>query len=93
MSITKQTRRESYEKLDNATIYSRIINILEGGRELTAKEIALIMYERHYIPFPVRQAVAPRLTELEEKGIVEAAGKAYDHETKRSVALYRLVRS
>lgn len=93
MSITRETRRESYEQLDNATIYARIIDILKNGRELTAKEIALIMYERHYIPFPVRQAVAPRLTELEEKGIVEAAGKAYDQDTKRSVALYRLVRS
>lgn len=89
-SVTVETRRESYEALDNETIHKHIIDILAGTR-LTAREVAVIMHRRGLTPFPVRQAVAPRLTELVERGVVEADGKAYDHETKRNVAVYRLV--
>ena len=91
MSITEDTRRESYEKLDNSTIYKRIIEILKENKPLSAKEISVVMYQRHYIPFPVRQAVAPRLTELESAGIVEACGKKYDKDTERNVTAYKLV--
>lgn len=91
MSITAETRRESYENLDNATIKKHIKRIL-ADKELTAREIAKIMYNQHLIPHPVRQAVAPRLTELEAEGIVEAIDKAYDSETKRNVAVYQLVK-
>lgn len=92
MSITGETRKESYEKLDSATFKKRIISILEEkGQALSAREIAWLMYIKHYIPYPVRQAVAPRLTELESEGIVKADGKIYDKETDRNVAVYRLV--
>ena len=92
VSITEETRRESYEKLDSNTLRMKIVSLLkEKDRAMSAGEIARIMYMKDYIPFPVRQAVAPRLTELEADGVVMVAGKVYDHETKRNVAAYRLV--
>ena len=92
MSITKETRKESYEKVDSSTMRRLCLDVLSNGKPSTAKEIAVILYERHLIPYPVRQAVAPRLTELMQEGKVEACGKAYDEETERNVAVYRLVK-
>ena len=91
MTIKEATRRESYELLDRETAYKHIIDVLVIGVELTAREIATELHEKKLIPYPVRQAVAPRLTELESVGIVEVTGKAYDVETKRKVAVYKLV--
>ena len=92
MSITAETRRESYELVDAKTLYTNIRKIFEEtNRHYTARELAVILYENHLIPFPVRQAVAPRLTELENKGEIEVCGKVYDEVTKRKVATYRLV--
>lgn len=88
--ITTEIRRESYEALDKRTLHKHIIDILDGTR-LTAHEVAVIMHHRGLTPFPVRQAAAPRLNELVKLGIVEVDGKVYDHETKRTVAAYRLV--
>lgn len=92
MSLTKSTRRESYEKLDARTINKRIISVLQDGKERTAREVSVELYKLNYIPFPVRQAAAPRLTELVSQGLVEVVGKAYDQDTKRNVAIYRLVK-
>lgn len=96
--ITEETRRESFEALDAATVNRHIIDILggilpeEGETEgMTAREIAEEMYKRHYIPYPVRQAAAPRLTELVAAGVVEVTGKKLDEQTDRKVAVYRLV--
>lgn len=91
MKITEETRNASYDKLDNETMYKRIKDILKTGERLTAREISERMYVKKYIPFPVRQAVAPRLTELESKGQVEVCCKVYDKITERYVAAYRLV--
>lgn len=90
-SITKETRRESYEKLESTSLRQNILDTLSNGVSLTAKDIAVILHDRHLIPYPVRQAVAPRLTELVEEGLVEAWDKAFDIETGRTVAVYRLV--
>ena len=92
MKITETTRRESHEALDRATVCKHIVIILESGASMTAREISVSMYRKNYIPFPVRQAVAPRLTELEYEGVVEVAGKKYDDETRRNVAAYKLVK-
>jgi repressor of nif and glnA expression len=71
----------------------RVIEVLDrSSRFLTAREIATELYKDKLIPYPVRQAVAPRLTELESDGIVEAVGKVYDEATKRNVAVYKLVK-
>lgn len=99
MSITRETRRESYEALDAATIYRHIIDILGGiladgeseTEGMTAREVAEEMHARGVIPYPVRQATAPRLTELAAEGVVEAVDKKLDEQTGRKVAVYRLV--
>ena len=91
MSITAETRRESYELVDAKTLYTKIRRIFEEtSRPYTARELAVILHENHLIPFPVRQAVAPRLTEMEDAGILEVCGKVYDEVTERNVAAYRL---
>lgn len=93
MSVTETTRHESYELLDSATMRKRVIEVLDRSSIfLTAREIAIELYKDKLIPYPVRQAVAPRLTELEADGIVEAVGKVFDEATKRSVAVYKLVK-
>lgn len=90
-NITKETRRESHEKTDKNKMHGYILKELSGGKKLTAKDIAVALYEKKLVAFPVRQAVAPRLTELVELGKVKVIGKAYDHDTGRNVAVYRLV--
>lgn len=91
MSITEETRRESYEKLDSVTLNQHILKVLENGRK-TARDIAIALHEKRYIPYPIRQAVAPRLTEMADEGKVKVIGKVYDDVTKRNVAVYELVR-
>lgn len=91
MSITEHTRRESYERVDKETIYKHILSILKSGKAMTAREIAVCMYEKYLVPFPVRQAAAPRLTELEYRGLVKVVGKTFDEITRRNVAVYKLV--
>lgn len=91
MKITEETRRESFNKLDSVTINQHIINILSTGELMTAREIAAVMYAKHYVLYPIRQAVAPRLTELVDEGVIRVVGKTYDYETRRSVAVYKLV--
>lgn len=86
MSITKETRRASFESLeDKDTLKKAITAILKDGN-FTAREIALKMYGK-----PDRQAVAPRLTELAAEGKIEAYSKRRDIVTGRLVAVYRLV--
>lgn len=91
MSVTEETRRESHELVDKDTLYKHIIDTLQGGVKLTAREIAEVLYKKGLPVYPVRQSVAPRLTELAKYGIVKADGKKYDSATKRHVATYRLV--
>lgn len=90
MKVTNKTRRESYAKLDTANLNRHIVEVLENGGAMSAREVSLTLFEKKLIPFPVRQAVAPRLTEMMADGIVESVGKVYDEETKRNVAAYRL---
>lgn len=92
MKITEETRLESYLLTDSSTVKTRILSILkEKGEALSAGEIARLMYAKRYIPYPVRQAVAPRLTELVDEGLVTVDGKVYDYETGRTVAVYKVV--
>lgn len=92
MSITEETRRDSYDQLDSNKMYKNIIEILENESDMTAREIAYTMYQKKKIPFPVRQATAPRLTELVDEGIVEVTGKVFDPTTRRQVATYGLAK-
>ena len=84
MTITSETRLESFEKTDRATRRSIILAAL-GNEELTAREILL------RIGFSDMNFVRPRLTELMQSGRVEAAGKKWDNITERNVTVFRRV--
>ena len=71
---TFETRRASYETVDKAKRYQQIIEIMqEMDKPMTAKEIAVAMYERGYSYSDERNVSAPRITELLEKGILDCS--------------------
>lgn len=88
---TYDTRSESNNTIDRKKRYKQIIEILSEGKELTAKEIAVEMWNRGYIPTSERNFTAPRLTELSYKGIVEPCGKEKCKYTGKNVAVYKLI--
>lgn len=88
---TFDTRAESNETVDKKQRYKQIIEILYGGKEMTAKEIAVEMCQRGYIPTSERNFTAPRLTELSHRGIVEPVGKQVCTYTGKKVAVYKLI--
>ena len=73
--LTHETRALSHEKVDKQKRYSQIVECLIEGKELTAKECAVMMMQKGYIPTSERNYVSPRMTELGKKGIVEPIGK------------------
>lgn len=87
---TRDTRHEAEKKVDKNLRYRQIIEILTDQRQLTAKEIAVEMYVRGYVPTSERNFSAPRLTELTEKGVVEPIGKKFCTWTGKTVAVYAL---
>ena len=89
--ITRQTRRESNEKTDRQGMYSMILKELSYG-DMTAREIGAILYRHGLVLSPSRQQVQPRLTELMQEGRISVVGKRKDSLTKRSVAVYHLVK-
>lgn len=87
---TFETRSESNEAVDKTKRYKQIVEILAGGKEMTAKEIAVEMCNRGYIPTSERNFTAPRLTELSKRGVVEPIGKQRCSYTGKTVAVYKL---
>ena len=89
MSLTKETRRSSFEAIQPqlGKRQSMILDYLLDGRESTAIEIA------RALGFAERNAVQPRLNELVKMGLVEAVGVKWDEHTQRSVAIYKAIYS
>ena len=85
-----ETRKESYDKVDKQKRYSQIKEILTDWGELTAKQIAVIMYRKGYAPTPERNYSSPRLTELCISGEVEVIGKIKCEFTGKTVSVYKL---
>lgn len=86
---TYETCRESNEKVDREKRYEQILNILRG-KTMTAKEVAVEMNQRGYVPTSERNFAAPRLTELVNKGMVQVVGKKVCEYTNKKVAQYQL---
>ena len=86
--ITFETRREALESVDKNKRYKEILEVL-GNNEMTAKEIAVEMENRGYIPTSERNFVSPRLTEMSIDGRVEPTGKRKCSFTGRTVTTYR----
>lgn len=94
MSVTTDTRFQSMVRLNKNKLYSYIISVLKNSNDkngMTARECAVALYKDGKILNNDRQATAPRLTELEDMGIVAVVGKKYDDLTNRCVACYALV--
>ena len=89
-STTLETRQLSFTDIQDKKKkrYEQILNRL-GNREMTAKEIAVEMFELGMIASTERNYTAPRLTELEQMGYVEVIGKKKCEWTGKMVAVYR----
>lgn len=92
--ITKQTRKESFEKIQLKK-KSKLIYEQLGSGEYTARELAIKMHNtkdeegNRLLKTDVRQETAPRLTELVDLDLVEVIKKKYDQESGCSVAVYK----
>jgi repressor of nif and glnA expression len=86
-NITAETRSDAHDKVDKKKRYRQILEILNGN-EMTAKEIAVEMCKRGYIPTSERNHVSPRLTEMGQEGTVEPIGKKKCEYTGRTVSVW-----
>lgn len=87
---TLETRADAHEKVSKKKRYSQIIECLKECPEMTAKECAVMMMQKGYIPTSERNFVSPRLTEMSYKGMVEPIGKKKCTYTGHTVAVYSL---
>jgi hypothetical protein len=89
-SIARETRKESYEKIDINAREQQILEILSDGIERTAREIAFEMCERGFTNTVERNNASPRLTDLLEKRQVIIVGRTMDYTTGKKVSVYRI---
>ena len=89
-STTVETRQLSFTDIQDKKKkrYEQILNRL-GNREMSAKEIAVELFELGMTNTTERNTCAPRLTELERMGYVEVIGKKKCEWTGKMVAVYR----
>lgn len=92
MSISADTRFESYQKVDKNRMYGLILSTLKEHEQngLTARELAVILYNQGHIKSNERQATAPRLSELVDDEKVVVIGKRLDDISLKNVAVYSL---
>lgn len=89
--VTLETKAESEQEVDKQKRYNQIIEILSENKEpMTAKEIAVAMFKKNWIPSSERNFSSPRLTELCKEGIVDTLGKKKCEYTNKSVTVYGL---
>lgn len=84
------TRAEANETVDRAKREMQIIECLKQKPKQTARELALMMCQKGYVPYAERNFTAPRLTEMAHRGIVEAVGSKRCQWTGKNVAVYDL---
>lgn len=84
-NITKETRHESYLKVDKKKRYTEFISLLKCfPNGLTTREIMEIEHLE-------RNQVAPRLTELVAMGKINVIGKRLDKVTHKNIAVYKVI--
>ena len=88
---TLETRAEAEQAVDKRKRYEQILEVMSEYQPLTAKEIAVRMYIRKYIPDKDRNHVSPRLTEMMYDGRVEPVGKKTCEYTHKKVTCWRAV--
>ena len=92
---THETRGKAYEEIkpNRQRRYYQIIEILEYyDQPMTAKEIAVKMYNRGYTLNMDRNNSSPRITELVNRGIVRECGKMVCKFSGKTVTTFELVR-
>ena len=88
--ITQETRSEAAATTNKAVRMKQILDCLAANGEMTAKDVAVWMYRMGFTPSAERNFSAPRLTELEEQGLVKVVGKTVCKYTGKKVAVYAL---
>lgn len=89
---TTECRHDAHATVNKNLRYRQIKSILKDRKKgLTAKQIAVKLYDKGLAPDSDRNHVSPRLTELMEKGIVEPIGKTLCEYTGRKVTVWRLL--
>lgn len=78
------------EKVNKQKRYNEIRSILSGGKLMTAKEIAVAMFEAGYTPTTERNFASPRINELMEMGEVEPIRQKKCQYTGKTVWIYAL---
>lgn len=92
MSITKETRKDSYEQISSKrTVRANVILELLEDRKMTVSEIVKELLDEGIIKYYDRNFVAPRLTELKAAGLVEVVGKRTCIMSGKNVAIWRKV--
>ena len=87
--ITQQTRQMSFNDIQEKqpVRYELILEHLD--RPKTAKELAVELFDLGLTYSDERNMVAPRLTELENRNIVQVIGKKKCKYTGKMVAVYQ----
>lgn len=88
--IPCETRAEAHETVDKQKRYRQIKECLAGSDGMTAKEIAVMMMRKGYIPTSERNFTSPRLTEMLKNGVVDIVGKKKCKYTGKTVSVYVL---
>ena len=90
-TITFMTRHKSYEDMQKhlSSRHKQILEILQD-KEMTTREIAEELYNKHYTNTADVNNARPRITELESLGFVTADKTKKCNVTNKEVAVYRL---
>ncbi len=90
--ITFTTRAIADSVVDRKGLYQKIIEVFENNdKYLSAKDIAVELFKKKLLPSDSRQEVAPRLTEMSQKGWIEPYGsKQRDNYSGVLVTVYKL---
>lgn len=84
---TKQTREKAMLTADRNRRYRQILEVIDGKR-MTVSEIARALFNCGYTDSWHRQVAAPRVTELQQAGVLQVVGETLDERTNRPVAVY-----
>ena len=89
-TITFMTRHQSYEEMKEhlSERHKQILEILKD-KEMTTREIAQELYNKHYTNTADVNNARPRITELESLGFVTADKTKKCSVTNKEVAVYR----
>ena len=87
---TLECKAEAEESVDKALRQKQVVEILEQGGEMSAKEIAVEMMNRGYVPTSERNWSSPRITELCRKGIIEPVGRKKCQYSGKSVTVFAI---